>query len=188
MSHSVDALLELIRQPECSDRALMAMLDLFEREPAALSSLLIQAMEGRALDCDMLRAAAELLPDECAPEVYRLAWERFKTGDSNWLVAEISLQAARSARAMLHDDWEAALRLSGLEELGGLFWHDLPEVMGHRWIQQAGTAPVAVQRVTRNALQASECFLEIEVQSPSYFHWLLCFIVAEITDALLAGP
>jgi len=155
MSHSVDALLEMIRQPECSDRALMAMLDLFEREPAALSSLLILAMEGRTLDCDMLRAAVELLPDECAAEVYRLAWERFKAGDSNWLVAEISLQAARSAPAMLHDDWEAALRLSELAELGGLFWHDLPEGMGHRWIQQAGTAPVAVQRVTRNALQAS---------------------------------
>lgn len=155
MPHAVDVLLEMIRQPQRSDGALMAMLDLFDRQPTALSSLLIQAMDGQARKCEMLRAATELLPDDCAPEVYQLAWERFKTGDSHWLVAEISLHAAWSAPQLLQDDWDAARRLSESGELGGLFWHALPRETGDQWLKHAGNAPAAVQRVTRNALEAS---------------------------------
>lgn len=145
MSDSVDAQLEMIRQPQRSDAAFEAMLDLFERRPAELSCLLIQAMEAQAVRCEMLVAAAELLPDEDACEVYRFAWDRFKAGGSHWLVAEVCMQAARSAPELLRDDWDAVLRLSESEEIGGLVWRHLPAETGYCWIREAKTKPPLAQ-------------------------------------------
>ncbi|MDN8644748.1 hypothetical protein Q0S19_09760 [Stenotrophomonas indicatrix] len=155
MPDTVDALLEMIRQPQRSDAAFEAMLDLFERDPAALSLLLIQAMEAQTMRCEMLVAASELLPDEDACEVYRFAWSSFKAGSSHGLVSEICLQAARSAPGLLRDDWDAVLRLSESEEIGGLVWQHLPAETGYRWIREAKTKPPLAQWPTRNALKAS---------------------------------
>ncbi|MNT84168.1 hypothetical protein D3C72_2241480 [compost metagenome] len=70
---AMQELLEIAQTPGGSDRALVAMLDLSERDPAALSTLLILAMKARVERSGMLRAAAELLPDDRATEVCRFA-------------------------------------------------------------------------------------------------------------------
>jgi len=88
-----------------SDKAMVAMLDLCERNPAAVSTLLISAMKAPVERNGMLRAAAELLPDDSAAEVCRFAWSEFKNGSRHWLVAEIAAQAAYRVPGLLHDDW-----------------------------------------------------------------------------------
>ena len=155
MPLAADALLELIRQDQRPDVALVAMLDLFELEPSALSSVLIQAIEGHVMYCETLGFVTELLPDECAQDVYRFAWEKFKAGDGQPLVSMICSQAARSAPELLHDDWDAVLRLSEVEQMGSLFWRDLPHETGSRCLESARGASAAVQRVTRDALEAA---------------------------------
>ncbi|WP_442250455.1 hypothetical protein, partial [Stenotrophomonas sp. 2YAF22] len=130
-------LLEIAQTPGGSDRALVAMLDLSERDPAALSTLLILAMKVRAKRSGMLRAAAELLPDDRATEVCRFAWIEFKSGNNHWLAAEIAAQAAYRSPGLLHDDWDAVLRLSAHEPIEGPFWRELPIEVGRRWIQEA---------------------------------------------------
>lgn len=134
---AMQELLEMAQMPGGSDRALVAMLDLSERDPAALSTLLILAMKVRAERSGMLRAAAELLPDDRATEVCRFAWIEFKSGNNHWLAAEIAAQAAYRSPGLLHDDWDAALRLSAHEPIEGPFWRELPIEVGRRWIQEA---------------------------------------------------
>lgn len=92
------------------------MLDLYGRDPAALSTLLILAMKFQAEKSGMLMAAAELLPDESVAEVCRFAWGEFKSGSRHWLAARIAAQAAYRLPGLLHDDWDAVLRLSAHEQ------------------------------------------------------------------------
>lgn len=134
---AMQELLEMAQMPGGSDRALVAMLDLSERDTAALSTLLILAMKVRAKRSGMLRAAAELLPDDRATEVCRFAWIEFKSGNNHWLAAEIAAQAAYRSPGLLHDDWDAVLRLSAHEPIEGPFWRELPIEVGRRWIQEA---------------------------------------------------
>ena len=141
---AIQELLEMARMPGGSDRALVAMLDLSERDPAALSTLLILAMKARVERSGMLRAAAELLPDNSATEVCRFAWSEFKSGNSHWLAAEIAAQAAYRVPGLLHDDWDAVLRLSAHEPVEGPFWRELPIEVGRRWIQEARGASSSV--------------------------------------------
>ncbi|HIE4291472.1 hypothetical protein [Stenotrophomonas maltophilia] len=130
-------LLEMARMSARSDKAMVAMLDLYERNPAAVSTLLISAMKAPVERNGMLRAAAELLPDDSAAEVCRFAWSEFKNGSRHWLVAEIAAQAAYRVPGLLHDDWDAVLRLSAQEPVEGPFWWELPIEVGRRWIQEA---------------------------------------------------
>lgn len=88
----------------------------------------------------MLRAAAELLPDDSAAEVCRFAWSEFKNGSRHWLVARIAAQSAYRVPGLLHDDWDAVLRLSAHEPIEGPFWWELPIEVGRRWIQEARAA------------------------------------------------
>lgn len=134
---AMQELLELARMPGGSDGALVAMLDLYGRDPVALSTLLILAMKFQAEKSGMLMAAAELLPDESVAEVCRFAWAEFKSGSRHWLAARIAAQAAYRLPELLHDDWDAVLRLSAHEPIEGPFWRELPIEVGRRWIQEA---------------------------------------------------
>ena len=51
--------------------------------------------------------------------------------------AEIAAQAAYRSPGLLHDDWDAVLRLSAHEPIEGPFWRELPIEVGRRWIQEA---------------------------------------------------
>lgn len=134
---AMQELLELARMPGGSDGALVAMLDLYGRDPAALTTLLILAMKFQAEKSGMLMAAAELLPDESVADVCRFAWGEFKSGSRHWLATRIAAQAAYRLPGLLHDDWDAVLRLSAHEPIEGPFWRELPIEVGRRWIQEA---------------------------------------------------